>query len=281
MLDTLKRVVLRLTPPIVADIYRRLRGSGIQFHGAYSSWNEAQQRAEGYDAEAVLQRVRQTTIAVVKGEAVCERDGVLFHQAQYPLAVIAVLLRAATENGNRLTVLDFGGALGSTYYQCRDFLQQLKPLRWCIVEQPGFVACGRQQFQNEIIHFYSNVPECLAQERPQVVLLSGVLQYLADPVQVLDELSRGGAKYIVIDRTPVAVNGEQAIIVQTIPETIIRSSYPAWLFNEQVLKRPLRERYEEIAAFDTVDPDLGSGRLRARFKGFIFRKRDEHLEGDQ
>ena len=279
MFDTLKRVVRRLAPPIVVEIYRRLRGSGIQFHGVYSSWGAAQRHTEGYDADTVLQRVREAQSAVMKGEAVSERDGVLFHQAQYPFPVIAILLRAATENQNRLTILDFGGAFGSTYYQCRDFLMQLKSLRWCIVEQPGFVACGRQQFQNEIIHFYSSVPECLAQEQPQVVLLSGVLQYLADPDQTLDELSQSGAKYIVIDRTPVAINGEQVVTIQTVPKTIIRSSYPVWLFNEPTLKRPLLERYEEIATFDTVDPELGSGRLKARFNGFIFRKRDGQSKG--
>ena len=77
-----------------------------------------------------------------------ERDGVVFDQPDYNFPLLACLLRVATESGNRLRVLDFGGSLGSTYFQCRPFLGGVSELRWTVVEQPQFVECGRREFED-------------------------------------------------------------------------------------------------------------------------------------
>lgn len=264
----------QIVPPFLVEYCKLFLGSGITFRGVFGSWNEAARNAEGYDAEQILQKVRTATLKVVHGQAAYERDSVVFDTPVLPFPLIAVLLRAAQKNQGNLTVLDYGGALGSSYYQCREFLCGLKTLRWCIVEQPKFVACGQREFQNDILYFCENVEASIAEAHPQVVLLSGVLQYLAEPVQLLNQLVAIGAAFIVIDRTPIVVCGKQVISVQHVPETIYRSSYPIWLFNEEQLKTPFRTRYEELAVFDAIDGQLGHGVLKTRFKGFIFRRKD-------
>jgi putative methyltransferase (TIGR04325 family) len=268
------RVLKAITPPFVGGIYRSIRGVGIQFRGRYPNWVSAEQRAEGYEAGQILECVRQATHKVVRGEASCERDSVLFHKTPYPFPVIAVLLRAALENQGRLNVLDFGGALGSSFYQCRDFLREVSPLRWCVVEQPHYVECGRREFESEILSFHESVDACVRVAPPQVILASGVLQYMPDPASVLGLFLQSAADYIVIDRTPVSIRGEQVISVQSVPSSINRSSYPLWLFNEAQLKAPLMKDYVEISRFDAVDGTLGSGRLKAEFKGFMFKKKE-------
>ncbi len=264
----------RLVPPIFAEYCKQFLRSGITFRGVFGSWADAERSAEGYDAEQILQKVRTSTLKVVRGQAACERDSVLFAKPAFPFPLIAVLQRAAQENQGNLTVLDYGGALGSSYYQCREFLCGFKTLRWYIVEQPKFVACGQREFQNDILYFCESVEASIAEAHPQVVLLSGVLQYLAEPVQLLNQLVAIGAAFIVIDRTPIVVCGKQVISVQHVPETINRSSYPVWLFNEEQMKVPFQGRYDELAVFDAVDGQLGHGALEARFKGFIFRRKD-------
>lgn len=264
-----------LVPPYVADIYRLLRGGGIQFRGSYQDWATAEKHAEGYDAGQILEKVCLATHQVIRGEAACERDSVLFEAAPYPFPMIAVLLRAALEQHGRLNVLDFGGALGSSYYQCRDFLARVSPLCWCVVEQSHYVECGRREFESEALRFYESVGDSAMAAAPHVILASGVLQYMPDPAQVLGLFVRTGADYIVIDRTPISSSGKQIISVQSVPRAINQSSYPLWLFNEEQLKAPLLHDYEEIARFDAVDGTLGSGRLKAEFKGFVFRKRKE------
>ena len=255
------------------DLYRTYQGGGIQFRGSYSDWASAEKNAEGYDAGQILNKVRRAAHMVVKGEAACERDSVLFDQVPYPLPLIAILLNAALRKNGSLNVLDFGGALGSSYFQCRDFLTQLSPLRWCVVEQMHYVECGRNEFENEILGFFDSVDAAVKAAPPQVILASGVLQYMPDPALILKSFSQTGADYIVIDRTPFSCNGKQTISVQVVPKEINRSSYPLWLFNEDWLKAPLLENYEEVASFDAVDGSLGVGKLSARFKGLVFQNR--------
>lgn len=262
------------TPPYVADIYRQVRAGGIQFKGDYKTWDAAQNHAEGYGAEQILEKVRQATHKVIRGEAACERDSVLFDTVPYPFPLIAILLRAASENEARLNVLDFGGALGSSYYQCRGFLAGLSVLRWGVVEQTHYVKCGQREFENDTLRFYESVEACTEAASPQVILASGVLQYMPDPAQILGLFVRTGANYIVIDRTPISLSGKQVISVQSVPSALSRSSYPLWLFNEEQLKAPLQGSYDEIARFDAVDGTLSTGRLKAEFKGFMFQKKN-------
>jgi len=266
-MEIARRLLPFVPPAFVAWVRPRVR-----FRGPYASWAEAEREAEGYDAPRIVEKVRDATRRVVQGEAVCERDSVLFKEPIYPFPLIAILERAAAENGRGLTVLDYGGALGSSYFQCRGFLDQIKSLHWRIVEQPAFVECGRREFENEIIQFFESIEDCVVQGRPDVVLLSGVLQYLPEPAAVLQSVRRIAASYVVIDRTPIAANNKQVIAVQIVPSRINRSSYPAHLFNEQALKAPLLDTYTQIASFDAVDGELGTGSLRARFKGFIFQR---------
>ncbi len=223
--------------------------------------------------EEILEKVRLATHKVLAGEVACERDSIVFEKATYPLPLIALLLRAAIERNGRLNVLDFGGALGSSYYQTRDFLASLPELRWCVVEQPHFVECGRREFQNSILQFYDSLNECMQAMPLHVVLASGVLQYLPDPTQVLASFVHSAPDYIVIDRTPISISGKQMISIQSVPSEINLSSYPLWIFNEHQLKAPLLKDYKEIACFDAVDGTLGTWKMKAAFKGFIFQKR--------
>ena len=270
---TLKRCLKAWLPPVLVDAYKKWARLGVHFRGDFPDWKAAAAHAEGYDSSQILERVRWATQQVVSGKAAGERDSVLFDQTPYPFPVIALLLRAAAENEGRLSVLDFGGALGSTYHQCKDFLREVRTLHWNIVEQAHYVRAGKLGFETESLHFHETVDAASQAWPPQAVLASGVLQYMPDPGDVLKSFVSTEAKYIVIDRTPFALDGRQRISTQSVPSSINASSYPLRLFNEAQLKAPLLPHYDEIAAFPAVDGALGYGSLKAVFKGFIFKKK--------
>jgi len=271
---SLKSAVKQIVPPVVLRGLHKIRGNrGIAFEGDYPDWESALQHASGYDAADILERVRVATHKVVRGEVAGERDSVLFDEVPYPFPLISVLLRAAMENKGQLNVLDFGGALGSSYYQCRNFLEQVSLLCWCVVEQPEFVKCGNLEFQTDELRFFDDIESANEFAVPNVVLLSGVLQYLPDPMEVLERLIAGNAEYIVIDRTPISMDGKQHVSIQKVPSTIYRASYPLWLFNEEKLKRSFKESYQQIAEFDAIDGILGEGTLKAAFKGYLLQKK--------
>ena len=272
-MNTIKLRIKELIPPLILDCIRSFTNKGIKFYGTYTTWDEAMQEAQGYDADAVLAHVCDSTLKVLSGEAAAERDSVLFDKIPYPFPVISVLLRAACERGCKLNVLDFGGALGSSYYQSRNFLGNIEPLHWHIVEQKNFVEYGQAEIENKVVRFFDSIESCVNAEMPDVILLSGVLQYLADPLNIIGELCNIGAQYIVIDRTPIAVSGKTILTVQVVPEKINQSSYPSWFFSEVQLKEPIVSLYEEIADFEAVDGLLGRGEIKAQYKGFIFKKK--------
>jgi putative methyltransferase (TIGR04325 family) len=137
----------------------------------------------------------------------------------------------------RLSVLDFGGSLGSTYFQNCKFLNFIGDLSWNIVEQPHFVKTGMLYFQNEILHFYYDVVECVKKENPNVLILSSVLQYFEKPYDILDKLLSFNFPFVIIDRTLFQYKGYDRITIQRVPPRIYNASYPCWIFDyEKFLK---------------------------------------------
>src|SRR5436305_14010450 len=110
-------------------MFRRKRDS-VRFSGNYKSWEEAERDSTGYAAPEILQKTRAALLKVKAGEAAFERDSVIFDTMQYNFSLLAGLLRAAAANHGRLSVLDFGGSLGSTYFQQRSFLCDVTDLHW-------------------------------------------------------------------------------------------------------------------------------------------------------
>jgi len=138
-----KRIVKEFIPPILFRAGQKLYSpKAAVFEGDYSSWQAALDAAEGYDAPSILKKVREAALKVKCGDSVFERDSVCFDYEAYRWAPLACLLRVAAENGGILRVLDFGGALGSFYFQHRKHFQNLKYIRWAVVEQAHFVTCG-------------------------------------------------------------------------------------------------------------------------------------------
>ncbi|CAN4273384.1 Putative methyltransferase, LIC12133 family [Methylophilaceae bacterium] len=269
---SIKRIAKFFAPVWFVKWYCQIGGLTIRFVGTYPNWQAAEKEAIGYDADEILQKVIEKTRLVVSGEVAYERDGIAFDEPVYCYPLIALLLRVTTENNNKLTVLDFGGSLGSTYYQCRSFLQGVSVLKWGVVEQSHFVEAGKMHFANEILSFHNSFDDFSAKFQPNVVILSGVLQCLSEPFVVLEKAIIGEADYIVIDRTPFIDEGDTVLTLQKVPKHIVDSSYPVWLFNEVEFKNVFFGKFSEIATFDAIDSTIGYGRLKANFKGIMFKR---------
>ena len=265
---SLKALIQDCCPPILIRLARRLRNKNNTFTGNYASWAEADLHASGYDSDAIFQRVREAALKVKRGEAVFERDSVCFYKEDYRWPALACLLSIAAERGGKLNVLDFGGALGSFYFQHKKFFNRLKSIHWAVVEQAHFVECGKNEFQNEELGFYANIDECLANQKVDVVFLSSVLQYLEEPQSVLTALSKIKANYILIDRTPYIEDSTDRLTVQSVPESIYKASYPAWFFSSNKFDESINKiGYRILQEFDS-DVDVGMG----KFKGYFLER---------
>jgi putative methyltransferase (TIGR04325 family) len=267
-----KTLAKRWMPPALLEALRPVLKRGIYFSGMYPDWKTARNDATGYDAEQILDSVRTAVLMVKHGEAGYERDSVVFDEVQHSFPVLAGLLRAAIDDRNRLSVLDFGGSLGSSYFQCRKFLSVLPSIQWSIVEQENFVRCGQEQFETGELRFFHTIQECHQQMMPNVALLSSVLQYVPEPYRVLEDLINLGIPYIVIDRTPFAARKTDCTTIQYIPSSIYAASLPFRIFSESGFADFFLNGYEVIARFDSTDGRAMASGQEFRFGGIFLRK---------
>lgn len=261
-------------PPVLSRQVRRIFYSGgITFEGPFSTWEEATHMSSGYDSQLILDKVLAATLKVKNGEAAYERDSVLFDEIEYAWPVTAGLMWTAARNGGRLSVLDFGGSLGSSYFQNREFLEVFADLRWSVVEQDHFVEAGRKYIQDERLVFYPTIAECVAVEKPNVVLLSSVLQYLEDPYAVLDELARSDVEIILIDRTSFHRGTGDVIAVQKVSDAIYPASYPLWILSKNRLLSFLSKNFIVVAETLSSEGYMQFNKGRFSFSGLIMKQK--------
>jgi putative methyltransferase (TIGR04325 family) len=253
---------------LLRSIPRKDRGS-IRFTGDYKSWEDAQKDSTGYSTPEILEKTRAAMLKVKAGEAEFERDSVAFDHAQYEFPLLAGLLRAVIAANGRLNVLDFGGSLGSTYFQLRKFLTIVKDLHWNVVDQPPQVACGRKDFATDQLHFYPTIAECLSEQKPNVLLLSNVIQYLPAPYRFLEEISRLKIPSVVVERVPFSRSGKDRLTVQHVPSSIYNASYPAWFLSEQTFRAIFENNYELICEYPAGEAFRFEGG-EVNFKGFQY-----------
>lgn len=148
-------------------------------------------------------------------------------------------------------MLDFGGSLGSSYFQNRSFLSGIKNLKWCIVEQKHFVESGKENFENNQLKFYYTVEECLKENQPNVLLLSSVIQYLDTPHEWLEKLVAYNIPYIIVDRTSFIENDKDVVSLQHIPDYIYQASYPGWFFEKEGFIKHFQNKYTILGYFDS------------------------------
>ncbi|MBN1104242.1 MAG: methyltransferase, TIGR04325 family [Deltaproteobacteria bacterium] len=267
-----KELFKQLIPPLVIRSFQTWRSRetdpGPDLSGDYPSWSDAMAASSSYQSTIILDRTKAALLKVRSGEANFERDSVLFDEIQYSWPLLAGLMWAAARSGGRLNVLDFGGSLGTTYFQNRVFLAHLPGVRWNIVEQPRHVAAGKEFFEDEQLRFYESVDDCLSETGPNALILSGVLQYLERPYEVLGELLRLPIDHVIIDRSPFSEGLRDRLCVQRVPPRIYPASYPIWIFSRGMFLQHITSSsfqiVEKFPALDRLD-----GPIVFRFEGMI------------
>lgn len=272
----LRKLVEDWAPPPVFELARTVLGrhfGALTFEGDFDSWDAALRATHGYDHPSILAKVAAATLKVKRGEAAFERDSVLFDTIEYNWPVVSALMWAASLNDGRLSVLDFGGSLGSAYFQHRRFFSALKSVRWGVVEQPHYVERGKAEIQDETLTFFGTIGECDRALQPNVILLGSVLQYLERSEDVLRELATTSARVMVIDRTPLADLTEDRITVQHTPRSIYPASYPFRIFSRERIERALSSTWKVMARTTAPErPARTNAGLEFNFGGLILHR---------
>lgn len=268
----IKNILKDLLPPVLLQAFRVRKGN--RWYGYYPCWEEAMKESSGYECEFILKKVKEAMLKVKSGEAAYERDSVLFDDIQYSWPLLAAVMWIGARSCAKLNIIDFGGSLGSSYFQNKKFLDALPGVRWNIVEQENFVRVGKEHFEDEGLRFYSSIDDCLKETSPNTVLLSGVIQYLKEPYELLEKIRSIGFEFIFFDRTGLIDGDEDRLTIQKVPKEIYSATYPCWFFSRSKFMSFWNDNYDLVAEFEALAGVMRlEGNERAYDKGFIYRKR--------
>ncbi|TGL16502.1 methyltransferase, TIGR04325 family [Leptospira yanagawae] len=244
------------------------------FRGNFDTWEMALASSSGYDSEQILDKVVEATREVVSGKAVFERDSVLFYKKDYSPVFLSMLYYVISRVENNLFVMDFGGSLGSVYFQNRELLSRLKRLEWSIIEQGLFVTSGKKLFENETLKFYYDLNEFSKEREANLVIFSSSLPYIKDWQEILKSVVDTNVKFILIDRTPFfeKESVKTRICVEYVPKEIYEGSYPVYIFNQNQFESILRANYNKVFEFNGID-SLQLKDEKIVFKGLLFERK--------
>lgn len=246
----------------------------VGYSGDYKSFEDAEKASKmhniagGYDADAIFNKVKESTLKVINGEAVFERDSFLFYNKQINYNLMMYLYKLCIKD-DRLNVLDFGGALGSTYWQHRSELNEINA-KWTITEQGHFVAYGHENLETENLKFASNNDLENQWQEFNVLLCSSSLQYIKDADSLINFFCEKGIKNIIIERTPVS--NHKRFWIETVHEPIYEAVYPCCVFEEQDFINKFTSRgYKLVDSWKSlVDGDVETDKGIVEFKSFVF-----------
>lgn len=218
----------------------------ICYIGDYSNWDKAANECKGYDDSIIIDKVIDSTSKVLNGDAVWERDSYLFYEQKYVYRICAAVLKCALQNGNQgVRILDVGGALGSTYFQNRKYLKDVKNLEYIIAEQNEFAEYGHRNLENQVLKFINSELETHEDYgKFDIVLLSGSLQYISCYKEVIKKIEKVKPRYIILDR--ILVGDRMRICKEEVAEEIYKSSYPVMIYTENEIMSFFDSAYELI-----------------------------------
>jgi putative methyltransferase (TIGR04325 family) len=235
----MKNLIQKMTPSVFLTIYQKYwKKSG--WFGNYATWEAAEKDCDGYDSTAITARVVEATRQVRDGKAAFERDSVLFFEEELDDDLLTILRNIKDKLADKtpLVVLDFGGALGSTYWQHRRIFKEWH-LKWIVVEQQHFVEIGQAEFSNAQLSFAFEIGEACVESMPQIVLFNSVLQYLTHSYNFFELVENQGIESVFIGRTPTYTGENDRIMQQIVPPKIYKASYPSWVFSRDSFKNKL------------------------------------------
>lgn len=259
----IKSILKQISPPFLKLLYSRLFVKPL-FSGPYQAWDQASQESIGYDEDSIILKSHFASMEVKKGNAVFERDSILFYSQIYSTPILVGLLRAVALKENGISIVDFGGAFGSKYFHFKDLLK-VRNINWLVLEQRKIVEIGNRDFKDDSLSFSENYS---GGDLIDVLLFSSSIQYVKNYNEILTGLLRHKPKVIIFDRTPFFSSNENtSVFVQHVPKEIYKASYPTWVFRKNTFLDILSE-YKIV--YSEINPDQLDRRFT--YKGFVFER---------
>lgn len=245
----------------------------IKFYGPYETWKEAQEASCGYGDHNILSKTLEAARLVKAGVAAYERDSVVFFRNSKPVILCNVLSGLSKMHGS-ISVIDFGGGLGSLYYKTIPWLPRDMQIDWRIVEQQGLVEVGSREFSDSSLTFIDSSQVKVVENAPDLLILSNALQYLEEPLAELASLLTTHPLMVLIDLVAMSNDNTSAILVQRIYPPLYSASYPMHVFGREELFRVLTKNYRCILEVPSLQFPALEKKMKASLKTLLFERVD-------
>jgi putative methyltransferase (TIGR04325 family) len=261
-----KDILKEFLPPVLLKSLRKLtkrtqpqKHPRYGWYGDFADWSEANAQCSGWNDPNVLETTRQTLLKVKNDRDLFEKDCLLYPMFHFPYnyQLLSAFLLISQLNNNKLHVVDFGGSLGSSYFEHRRMLSHLIEFDYKIIEQQPLVEAGKKDFEDEHLSFHHDFATCIATGKPDCVVLSGVFQYLETPVELIEEILRYDVGYIIIDRTPFYLSKPDRITIQRNPPPYRPLIIPCRIFNYNKFKECFLDKYHVVLESLSKDGKIG------------------------
>lgn len=265
-------------PPLISRAIRRRRCSSR----VYASYEQASRAcAERYEQSDLCDVVFRKTVAY--RDSLCQRETVEVDASGMRIA-LGIGLAA---RGGRLHVIDFGGACGVHYFFVRTLFAQRLDVRWFVVETPEMAARGDALADGEP-RFFDDLDRASREIGPvDLVLSSGVLQYVPDPCATLGRLLACRAPSVLLTRVGLTTGDRDLVGVQVTrfaqngPGPLPAGArdgvarYPVTAVREDRFEAMLKERYRIRVQFNEDRDAYVLGRYPIDMFGYFAELRDD------
>lgn len=251
----LRNTLRLLTPPIFWSAARRLLAPSrlrrsTEYKGRYASFEVAAQVMGVTADDGVLKDQGPRT-----SESVDSIEGM---EQRLALALLYVM----AHRGALKHVVDVGGAFG-THYRTYSKIAAMQQgvCEWLIVELPTVADIARRRGLSDLpLRYTDGLGRSLTLPNPDLIIVSGVLQSLADPYGTLGRCADQEPSYLFIDRTPVTLEPDDFVSIRNVPGEYyvdgVARQVPYWFFSQRRFDSELSSRFEVVWSAPGTDSYL-------------------------
>jgi len=118
-----------------------------------------------------------------------------------------------SNSSSKITVLDFGGACGTHYFETRPLFDERIKFDWNVVETTGMVNSAKNHgLESEELHFFDNIENVV--KKVDLLHSSGALQYVPNWSLFLEKLACVNAERMLFTRMMFSENDRTFIMIQ-------------------------------------------------------------------
>lgn len=197
------------------------------WEGIYNQYRDVPSKGAGFESEEWILNTRQFTANAL--ESLSSRPGGIPYDIPSYHSLFSLTVALLRQHRERLRVLDFGGGMGLAFVNLLRSLDEgtpKPPIDYLVVDNDRSCRDGALLFNHmRFVQFSSTLPENLG--GVDIILLSGVLQFVEDYKSLLKRLAAFNAPYWLFTFVPTGEIPTFASGQKNVPGSTI----PVWFFN--------------------------------------------------